>query len=452
MISSSWRRLRAGRSKLGRHHHQQEDDYVSGSGVTELTTPAHFRCPISLDLMKDPVTLSTGITYDRQSIETWLENGSNKTCPVTNRVLSSYDDPIPNHTIRKMIQDWCVQNHSFGIDRIPTPRIPVTSFEASEILSKLILGYKRRDGYACRDLVGRIKRSVKESERNKKCFLSTEVRPVLAAVFDAFAKDDNVDNAVLEDVLSALTLMLPLVDIGHSLGSSPSLKCTVRLLRCPDLSVRMNAVLVLKDVLSSDQAKLEAFLEIEGAAEALFQLIKEPICPAATKASLTIIFSLVSAYSPSTYATTSSLFDMGLVQVIIEGLVDWEKSTSEKALGVLDALCTTPKGRESIRNHELSIPVLVKRMFRVSDLATEFSVSIIWMLSKNNVKKNEEKVLVEALQVGAFQKLLLLLQVGCAERTKEKATELLKMLNIHMNKLEQCGDSAEFKYIKRPAI
>ncbi|CAM8878378.1 unnamed protein product [Rhodiola kirilowii] len=438
MISSSWswRRLRAGRSKQRQQQQEQDDDYCSG-GLLELTTPHHFRCPISLDLMKDPVTLSTGITYDRLNIETWLEKG-NTTCPVTNQELTTFDfDPIPNHTIRRMIQDWCVQNRSFGIDRIPTPKIPVTSSDASEILSKLILGYKRRDGYTCRDLVGRIRRSAKESERNKRCFMSTEVKAVLTAVFEAFADDDWTDENVglLEDVLSALSLMLDggaANSISH-LGSQASFSCMVRLLTCGHFSARTNAVLVLKDVLSTDQAKLEAFLVIEGAVEALFQLIKEPICPAATKASLMIIFYMISA-SPS---ATSNLVDMGLVPVIIEGLVESEKSTSEKALGVLDALCRTARGREMIRNHELGIPVLVKKMFRVSDLATEFSVSIIWKLSKSG-KENEEKILVEALQVGAFQKLLLLLQVGCAERTKEKATEILKILNIHRNKLREC--------------
>lgn len=87
----------------------------------ELTIPSHFRCPISLDLMKDPVTLSTGITYDRESVEKWIESGK-ETCPVTNQILASFD-LIPNHAIRKRIQDWSVENKSYGIERIPTPKI-----------------------------------------------------------------------------------------------------------------------------------------------------------------------------------------------------------------------------------------------------------------------------------------------------------------------------------------
>ena len=34
--------------------------------------PSHFLCPISLQIMRDPVTLPTGISYDRAAISRWL--------------------------------------------------------------------------------------------------------------------------------------------------------------------------------------------------------------------------------------------------------------------------------------------------------------------------------------------------------------------------------------------
>ncbi|KAL4356765.1 hypothetical protein AHAS_Ahas09G0119400 [Arachis hypogaea] len=56
--------------------------------------------------MKDPVTVSTSITYDRESIETWLFSGKNKSCSVTKQQLSSSDffDLTPNHTLHRLIQ------------------------------------------------------------------------------------------------------------------------------------------------------------------------------------------------------------------------------------------------------------------------------------------------------------------------------------------------------------
>lgn len=50
-----------------------------------IAVPSFFRCPISLDLMKSPVSLCTGVTYDRSSIQRWLDGGNN-TCPATMQV------------------------------------------------------------------------------------------------------------------------------------------------------------------------------------------------------------------------------------------------------------------------------------------------------------------------------------------------------------------------------
>lgn len=438
---SSWRRRRAARSGAKEQQRGKSRDL-------ELTLPVHFRCPISLDLMKDPVTLSTGITYDRESIETWIEAG-NVTCPISNQVLTSFE-LVPNHTIRKMIQDWCVENQSYGIERVPTPRIPVSSVEVLEMLSKITMASQRGDHVGCRELVAKIKALGQESERNKRCIVANKTGSALSAAFDTFSRASlNRNIAVLEEILSALTLLFPLdAEAKSYLGSADSLHCMVWFLKGGDLSGRRNAVLALKVVLSSDdQHRIDALAEVEGALEALVKLIKEPICRTATNASLVVIYRMVK----SSYANENIIerfVGMGLVSLLSEMLVDAERSICEKALGVLDGVCGSEKGREKAYNHALTTPVLVKKLLRVSDLATEFSVSILWKLCKNE-KREEGGVVIEALQVGAFQKLLLLLQVGCAERTKEKATELLKLLNLHRDRLE-CIDSTDFKDLKRP--
>lgn len=44
--------------------------------------PWEYLCPITRELMVDPVTLSTGQTYDRAPITKWINDG-HYTCPVT---------------------------------------------------------------------------------------------------------------------------------------------------------------------------------------------------------------------------------------------------------------------------------------------------------------------------------------------------------------------------------
>ncbi|KAH9794411.1 U-box domain-containing protein 21 [Citrus sinensis] len=440
----SWKRLRGGR---GRRAGKKQPGVESG-GEMELTTPNHFRCPISLDLMKDPVTLSTGITYDRENIEKWIHEDGNITCPVTNRVLTSFE-PIPNHTIRRMIQDWCVENRSYGIERIPTPRIPVSSVEVFEINCNITTACKSEDQAGCRDLVAKIKKWTKESDRNKRCIVDNGAVSVLAEAFETFSKtclDENV--SVLEEILSTLTLLFPLAGEGLTyLGSASSMRCMVWFLKSGDLSRRRNAVLVLREIVSSDHRKVNVLLDIEGAIEPLFKLIKEPICPTATKASLVVVYRTITSAS-ATEKPIQKFVDMGLVSLLLEMLVDAQRSLCEKALSVLDGLCSSDYGRGDAYNNSLIFPVIVKKILRVSDLATEFSVSILWKLCKNE-EREEKTAFAEALQVGAFQKLLLLLQVGCADKTKEHVSELLKLLNPHRARLE-CIDSMDFKDLKRP--
>lgn len=74
--------------------------------------PQEFLCPLSKDLMRDPVIISTGQTYDRPFIQRWLKSG-NRTCPQTEQVLS-HTLLIPNLLIRGMISQWC-KDHGISL-------------------------------------------------------------------------------------------------------------------------------------------------------------------------------------------------------------------------------------------------------------------------------------------------------------------------------------------------
>lgn len=70
--------------------------------------PDDFRCPISLEFMVDPVTVSTGHTYDRSSILKWFRAG-NKTCPKTGQKLPN-TELVTNLALLKLIQQYCFEN------------------------------------------------------------------------------------------------------------------------------------------------------------------------------------------------------------------------------------------------------------------------------------------------------------------------------------------------------
>ncbi|KAF7825434.1 U-box domain-containing protein 16 [Senna tora] len=72
---------------------------------SEIVIPADFRCPISLELMRDPVVVATGQTYDRESIKLWFESGHN-TCPKTGQTMA-HTELIPNRALKNLMAMWC---------------------------------------------------------------------------------------------------------------------------------------------------------------------------------------------------------------------------------------------------------------------------------------------------------------------------------------------------------
>ncbi|CAN4093299.1 unnamed protein product [Withania somnifera] len=75
---------------------------------SQLPFPDEFRCPLSKELMRDPVIVATGQTYDRPFIQKWFKAG-NRTCPRTQVVLS-HTILTPNHLIRETILQCCKNN------------------------------------------------------------------------------------------------------------------------------------------------------------------------------------------------------------------------------------------------------------------------------------------------------------------------------------------------------
>ena len=63
--------------------------------------PKEFLCPITLCIMKDPVILPDGQTYEREAITKHLKN--NPLSPITKRPIN-IKDAIPNYSLKSMIE------------------------------------------------------------------------------------------------------------------------------------------------------------------------------------------------------------------------------------------------------------------------------------------------------------------------------------------------------------
>ena len=65
--------------------------------------PDDFICPITTEIMTDPVTTQDGFTYEREAITEWLR--TKDTEPTTGATLES-KKLIPNHLVRGMIRSF----------------------------------------------------------------------------------------------------------------------------------------------------------------------------------------------------------------------------------------------------------------------------------------------------------------------------------------------------------
>ena len=76
-------------------------------GTETVTIPDHFICPISLEIMQEPVICTDGNTYEKREIERWL--ATHDTSPKTNMVLHN-KTLISNFAIKSGIQKFLSTN------------------------------------------------------------------------------------------------------------------------------------------------------------------------------------------------------------------------------------------------------------------------------------------------------------------------------------------------------
>lgn len=105
-------------------------------GRQQLEPLQSFFCPITGDIMRDPVETSSGFTFEREAIEKWLAMG-NSLCPLTKTPLSKLS-VRPNRTLRQSIEEW--RNRNIMIS-IASMKPEIQSKNEQEVLHSLkILG------------------------------------------------------------------------------------------------------------------------------------------------------------------------------------------------------------------------------------------------------------------------------------------------------------------------
>ncbi|KAJ6299778.1 hypothetical protein OIU76_020712 [Salix suchowensis] len=358
--------------------------------MDQIDVPCHFLCPISLQLMRDPVTVSTGITYDREDIEKWLFSLKNKTCPVTKQELIT-KDLTPNHNLRRLIQAWCTLNASFGIERIPTPKPLIDRAQIAKLLSDA-----KKSPHLQLKSLRRLRSITLESERNRSCLEEAGVVDFLVSILKA-------DNSTSAEIYSD----------GDESEFTRASDEALNILYHLKISQRQLKNLVINDG--------DRFLE------SLLQIMKHSSYQ--SRAYATMLFkSVFEVADPMHLMSIRPEMFVEIVRVLDDQI---SQQASKAALKLLVEIC--PWGRNRIKAVEGgAVSVLIELLLDASDKrACELILAVLELLCGCADGRAEfsatSGVLQEMLQVGVVAKLCLVMQVNSNLKTKDRAREILKL-------------------------
>ena len=393
-----------------------------------VQVPWYFRCPISLELMRDPVTVSTGQTYDRSSIESWVATG-NTSCPVTRAPLADFT-LIPNHTLRRLIQEWCVAHRSMGVERIPTPKQPADP----DLVRSLVA---QGPGLPA---LRRLRALARESDKNRLVMATHETRAALVEA--AFGSGSGAASEELETEAMAV---LALVGLGEAeaaevVGREERVARLGKVLGGGGpLEARVNAGAVVEAAALASGADARAGLgAAEGVMAGLVTLVEEKASARAVRVGIRGLFALCLAKENRPRAVAA-----GAASALARRVAEGGAGEPERALAAVERLCRAEGGRDAVVAGAGGGPAAVAALVRaMSGRGAEHAAGALAAVVVG--AGGSEALQAEAVRAGAMGRLLLMVQGGCSERAKRKAQHLLKLLRSAWPTTDCTANSDDF--------
>ncbi|XP_068639964.1 U-box domain-containing protein 44-like [Aristolochia californica] len=233
-----------------------------------------FLCPLTKQLMRDPVTLENGQTFEREAIEKWFkeckESGRKPICPLTLKELRSIE-LNPSIGLRNTVEEWKARNESALLD-MASRSLSVASSEKSVLWAlKYIqhICHKSRSNkhVVCNaELIPLVVDMLKSSSRK----VRTEALETLRTV----AEDDADNKEAMGDPTTVRTIVKFLShELSQERKEAVSLLCELSKSEslCRKIGDVNGAILILVGMTSS---KSEDVLTVEKAEQTLENLEK----------------------------------------------------------------------------------------------------------------------------------------------------------------------------------
>ncbi|KAK9272612.1 hypothetical protein L1049_002987 [Liquidambar formosana] len=385
-----------------------------------ITVPSFFRCPISLDVMKSPVSLCTGVTYDRSSIQKWLDKGNN-TCPATMQVLHSKDF-VPNHNLQRLIQIWSNSLHR-RVDSAPLPLSPdqaralIDEIDRSPhtrlaSLSKLVCF--ARESEENRNVLGKIDGFVNmlvdllgnvDGLVDEKANLAEQTMMILFSILNQYTHNSDLSDMILKSNRDCLSSMLLVLQQGS-------------------LDSRIATARVLEAIAMDAESKL-VIADKKGLLSVLIRYLDPETDPSMIEAALSC---LISISMPK--RTKVKMVQLGAVKVLGKLLAESSSSVSsaEKVLKLLEMMSSCKEGRVEICGDRICVPAIVGKILKVSNAATEHGVMILWSVC---YLFRDQKAQEAVAGNNGLTKILLLMQSNCSPSVRQMSADLIKIFRVN---------------------
>ncbi|GMH23973.1 hypothetical protein Nepgr_025816 [Nepenthes gracilis] len=384
-------------------------NHSSSMKEAQVSIPELFRCPITLDLLTDPVTLCTGQTYERSSIQKWLSDG-NLTCPVT---MQKLHDPsiVPNHTLHRLIDRWLQAGHCYDIG--PHVAELKHTLESNHYTFKQKLQAIKQVRLLSMELPNTKENSIQSG------FFELLLKPL-------FGEEREFSQQLLEFIEQALciaTELMPLSELGcldFVIKEDNKFTSFILLLKEGTPMIKLSLCELVKTMAVSSPSMEEA-KEIS-IIRGLINLLDHEQDVDVSGAGVRAISALC-----LTQSMVENLVKEGAVDSLVAYILRTqaaEKNWLGEATTALELILGADGGKESLMGNSNGIRALVKMVFRVSD--HEGSESAVLGLMRLCCESKEARE--EAISVGVLTQLLLLLQSQCSGTCKTKARMLLKLL------------------------
>ncbi|KAG2318942.1 hypothetical protein Bca52824_012155 [Brassica carinata] len=390
-----------------------------GDGDGFITVPKDFVCPISLDLMTDPVIISTGQTYDRTSIARWIEEG-HCTCPKTGQMLVD-SRIVPNRALKNLILQWCAAsgvsyesefvtdsstNEGF-VSGLPTK----AAVEANRATVSILIEYLADGSEAAQTVAAReIRLLAKTGKENREFIAEAGAIPHLRRLLKS-------ENAVAQEnsVTAMLNLSIYEKNKSRIMEEEDCLEAIVSVLVSGlTVEAQENAAATLFSLSAVHEYKKRIAMA-DQCVEALASLLQNGT-PRGKKDAVTALYNL------STHPDNCSrMIEGGGVSSLVGALKN--EGVAEEAAGALALLVRQSLGAEAIGKEESAVTGLMGMMRCGTPRGKENAVAALLELCRRGGAAVAERVLRAPAIAGVLQTLLF---TG-TKRARRKAASLARV-------------------------